>query len=358
MATASDSNIEKLFRILLHQIGIKLTSHNCHSLKFLNNLDSDLATTDTSGVPALDILQYLQTKGDISPLQPEHLENNLLRIERGDLASLVKQYRKSDDYKEAKKSENKHAKSKGQAAAGHGPQQEKCASVISLSLMHVAQSVGQTSYFLETVVGQMEDEKPHELTAIMSDIKKDFEHLGKSLKKAIAVTTKRDTTESRPIYSTVYKKPAAAENQKTFIQKMPSCETHQNQPKADNLYNLTDPVATQERLENSEGHLEELPYPESTVNNGPPGDPGYSLLSNRQPVFPPRQQRVLYKPLLPPRKTKEELKSITLPHTYANLAPKPKLVNQQCTCMSNVHILHIRVCVTIEFQLHFKNIQV
>ena len=335
MATASESNIEQLFRILLHQIGIKLTPRNCHSLKFLNNISSDMSTAE---VPALDILQYLQSHGKIGPLHPEHLEQDLLRIERQDLATLVKQFKKSDDYKQAKKSDNNNAKSKGQVGA-----EEKCASILlSFTLMHTAQSIGQTKYFLETFMDQMDDQKPHELTVVMSDIKKDFDQLGKSLKKAITITTRRETTENQPIYSTVYKKPKARENENTTIPTNSSHETLQTQPQAGNLNQRPakdDPVGTQTRpnqedAANAEGYEETsfdftyITHPKPVANNKPSNFPGYSVLFNQPRAIPPRQQRAVYMPILPPRGAKGGLKSTTLPpHPYANLPPQAKLVN-------------------------------
>ena len=205
MASPKASPLERSFRYLLHRIGTELSPKNCHSLRFLHDISKESREQDE---PGLDILQELRAQAHFSPLQPDRLEEDLGRIKRQDLANLVKQYKKSDGFKKALKPARKgvrngpledltyleitvNPKSQQTTTA-----EERCGHMLSITFMHAAQSVDQSRSLVEAIVKEAEQlSKEKEVAAAIGEVRRDFERLGKSLKKAITTARARNVED-------------------------------------------------------------------------------------------------------------------------------------------------------------------
>ncbi len=218
MATSKYSPLDQSFRYLLHHIGIELNAKNCRSLRFLYEMGNESTNGEE---PGLDILQELHSQTYFTSLNPDRLQNDLTRIKRQDLANLVEQYKKSSEYKKEVKQQGEgktrkgtkgHSEEEGKVKKGtkgrrsddltyleivvtnqkHGQKataEERCRHILSITFMHILHSIDQSRCLVEAVLKESEElAKKKEVTASISDIKKDFERISVSLKKVISVT--------------------------------------------------------------------------------------------------------------------------------------------------------------------------
>ncbi len=186
MATAMDSCLEVSFRSLVHHIAIKLTPQNCSSLTFLYGTTNHIREQD---IPGLEILKELISKRIFTYLRPQELEEAMIKIERQDLAELVKRYRKSDEFKHALKLEKSKAKNKNCVDKKSMSYSKESSPMASVAFIHAAHILVQTKSFLEAVT--TEDEQQHKKVAAVT---KDFEKLIKSLKSCHkAIMTSKET---------------------------------------------------------------------------------------------------------------------------------------------------------------------
>ncbi len=196
MATPTVSTLEHSFRVLVYNIADKLTPQNCRSLRFIYKVRTESTQQEFTG---LDIMKELISQDYFNHMQPEPLESCLAEINRQDLVGLVKKYKKSDEFKGAQKREMKKTGKKGakSKASDNQTSEGKWSShSLSLILMHTAQTVGQTKYFLEAMTQEVEQQpRKREIVAAIDDIKKDFEKLGRSLNKAITLSTEPHSSE-------------------------------------------------------------------------------------------------------------------------------------------------------------------
>ena len=132
-------------------------------------------------------MQELLAKEYFSPLHPEKLEECMNELKRQDMVNLVRKYKKSADYKTATKkvtkkdsfTRSKSSSDSGEKDPGH---------TLSLLLMHTSQTVGQSKSFLDAMTKDDEElPKRKVIAAALTDVKKDFDRLRRSLNKAISV---------------------------------------------------------------------------------------------------------------------------------------------------------------------------
>ncbi len=325
MATGQGSTLEQLFHVLLHRIGIQLTPQNCQALKLKHAIQTDSEILNGG----LCILQEIQHTGYFGPLKPEPLEEDLKKMDRQDLVNMVKQYKKTEDFKHAQKKEKQLAKRKSTLVnTGNCPSkkfeisntaEERCGNMLSFALMHAAQTVGQTRYFLDAVIDQGEPQQKIDMEAITRDVKRDFENLNNSLKKAITAATKKKTQENPPIYSVVYKKPSP--NKK---------DTHKSEDFVVGK-DLVSPMAEGWRNKPAVGGepttsmTKEKPIPQydilNRVENGLSVDMNndYSVLSPFYPHTPSEALHTTWRPVPPP--PTEETEFNTLPNMSTNASP-------------------------------------
>jgi len=180
------------FRILLHRIGSQLTPQNCHGLKFLTNYRK--ATTEQN-ILGLDILDEQLSRDSITPVKLDKLEKWLTEINRMDLLDLIKEYKKSSEFKSAQKLENNKKIKKRFASR---PQHNDNA-LLPGTLMTVVH-LNCHIWNLVDITTSMKTLSKKEVNA-MNDVKRDHERFRKSLKTAIAVITEKNSIEEREIIS-------------------------------------------------------------------------------------------------------------------------------------------------------------
>ena len=200
MAAIQESAAEILFRFTVHDVARGLTLENCHSLKFIYNLSQQSRDKD---MPGLEIMKELMAQNTFSYQEPNKLVDLLSRIKREDLNSLVKKYKGSGEFKSMQKLKEHHKKAESKRGKNKTSEEQKKAlsllltgdkgcDHVSVALMHAAQTVGQTRYFLG-VMTPSEHRHKKEMTAVA----KDFERLLKSLNKAITSVADCAKTEGR-----------------------------------------------------------------------------------------------------------------------------------------------------------------
>lgn len=164
--------------------------------------------------PGLVILHDLQAQDLFSPMKPERLEEDLVRIKRQDLANFIKQYRKSEEFRRVKKQEDGKVARKG--AKNRHPDEmtyleivptniklrqrtlpeDRCLHMVSITFMHVLQSINQSQYLVEAVLKEEEAlSKKKEISSAIGDLQRDFERINKSIKKIITATKEARTVE-------------------------------------------------------------------------------------------------------------------------------------------------------------------
>ena len=306
-------------------------------------------------VAGLDILEELHSRDHSTPLRPDRLEEDLVRIQRKDLANLVKQYKKSDDFKHAQKQEAKRVKKKGQTSkhpdetTKAGKKQsatadEQCSHMLSLAFMHAAQTVSQTGYFLDTVTDQAQLQSKEDLAGIITDVKKDFDSLGKSLKKAITATLASHSVRDKQTFPVTYRKcPSIPEGHGPHSsegnQKLPTIEenrskpsTAENQQQPSTVQSLTQFATEEVQQPPSNAGSQQQPSTQeyqvlfADTHRASPS-PGYSSLSRLslhvQETLP---VRVVWRPLPQPRIDMDQGIILPLPPIYANLPPQARSV--------------------------------
>ena len=211
MATPKRSLLDRSFRYLLHDIGTKLSSKNCRSLRFLYQINRELEEDE----PGLDILQELQSQTVFNAMKPDQLEDDLTRIKRQDLANLVRQYKCTEEFKRTHPEEGKKVRRGGKSARsdeltyvdivltngtsrqGQNEEDRSC-HVLGITFMHVLQTVDQSRCLVDTMAKETEVlSKKKEIEAAIADARKDFESISKSLKKVITVIKQARTASTQ-----------------------------------------------------------------------------------------------------------------------------------------------------------------
>lgn len=215
MADQYSTGLEEEFRYTLLMIGTKLSSTDCHGLRFVHDMAE---TSGEKGVPGLDILKGLISSGHFDALNPDKLQEILTKIGRKDLANLVKEYKKSNIYKQAQKKvmekeaeEKRQRKKKIKAGRGEGsserhtaaellrkvprsiaPEERRCRDMFSIALTHIAQLIEQTTHLGEAIKRAMNEAEDNsrmdEALISIAEAQEGVENLSKSLKKAISAT--------------------------------------------------------------------------------------------------------------------------------------------------------------------------
>ena len=96
---AEPSVLEQNFRYMMANIGSKLSQSNRQGLRFVYHLPEPTPEGDTG----LQLLYELLTRGLFDRETPEKLQEILGKIERKDLTSYVKEYKKSSAFKDMQK---------------------------------------------------------------------------------------------------------------------------------------------------------------------------------------------------------------------------------------------------------------
>ncbi len=187
MARSEETTLTEVFRILLHRIAIQLTPQNCHGLRFLINYS---ISNNEQHILGLDILDELITRETITPLKLSGLERLLCEINRQDLVDLIKEYKKRDEFKSVEKQVRKKA--------GKKPSVKKFSVDDDMlpSTLLTAAHLNSHMWSLVDTATRTRAMCKKEVTAL-AEVKKDYEKLRKSLKKAIVVLTEKKVTEER-----------------------------------------------------------------------------------------------------------------------------------------------------------------
>ena len=135
-----------------------LSESDCRKILYLDT-ECSSSTADS-----LAVLSSLEANGHISPWSLEHLESLLQEIDRHDLLSIVNDYKKSKEYKEALR-ERKKGEQRKKVKCGHGEERKRrLRALYALLITHITGLTQVMEILREELdrIGEGEDEEGEE----------------------------------------------------------------------------------------------------------------------------------------------------------------------------------------------------
>ena len=125
-----EMKLEHTFRMMAIKIADKLSLEDCRRIAYVSaSMDEQVAWQYPADF-RLHVLTTLESRGLITPTKLKFLEDNLRNLQRNDLLQVIKDYKKTREYKKAVKRDKKSLEKNGEncthaAASLHKDQYEK-----------------------------------------------------------------------------------------------------------------------------------------------------------------------------------------------------------------------------------------